>query len=143
MPAKNIVTGQSVSDVLQQRAQTLRQEMTAEEKILWPYLRANRLHGYHFRRQQIIDRFIVDFYCHTANLVIELDGPIHEDRRDYDQERDTIIAAHGLTILRFRNEQVQQDLNAVLATIAQACNDAAVRSTVPAPPRDGEGSRER
>lgn len=72
--------------------------MTAEEKLLWRHLRANRWHGFHFRRQQNIDRFIVDFYCHATNLVVELDGPVHEDRREYDQERDANIAAHGLTI---------------------------------------------
>lgn len=138
MPAKNIVTGQRVPDVLQQRAKTLRQEMTAEEKILWRHLRANRLHGYHFRRQQIIGRFIADFYCHTANLVVELDGPIHDERRDYDRERDAIIAAHGLTVLRFRNEQVQHDLDAVLDTIALACHEAADASPADSPTRDGE-----
>jgi len=139
MPAKNIVTRQKVSRVLAERTKTLRKTMTAEEHVLWGHLRANRLHGHHFRRQQIIGRFIADFYCHAANLVVEIDGPIHDDRRSYDRERDAIIAAHGLTILRFHNEQVQQDLTTVLATIAQACNDAAVRSTVPSSPGSGEG----
>jgi very-short-patch-repair endonuclease len=55
------VIGQKVDSALRQRAKELRREMTAEEKILWQHLRANRLHGFHFRRQQIIDGFIVDF----------------------------------------------------------------------------------
>ncbi|HRF49206.1 MAG TPA: endonuclease domain-containing protein [Anaerolineales bacterium] len=139
MPANNIVTRQKVSRVLEERAKTLRKTMTAEEHVLWEHLRANRLHGHPFRRQQIIGRFIADFYCHTTNLVVELDGPIHEDRREYDQERDAIIAAHGLTILRFRNEQVQHDLNAVLDAIALACHRAADASPAGSPPRDGEG----
>ena len=141
MPAKNIVTGQRVPDVLRQRAQTLRQEMTPEEKILGRHLRANRLHGHHFRRQQIIGRFIADFYGHAANLVVEIDGPIHDERRDYDRERDAINAAHGLTVLRFRNEQVQHDLDAVLDTIALACHGTADASPTSSP-RDGEGPGE-
>ncbi len=142
MPAKNIVTGQKVDRALVERAKTLRRDMTAEETILWQHLRADRLHGYHFRRQQIIDRFIADFYCHVANLVIEVDGPIHENRRAYDQERDARIATRGLTILRFNNDQVRQDLPSVLETILRACQDAADSAPTASPPRNGEGSGE-
>ena len=71
MPAKNIVTGQKVNRSKVQYAKELRRNMTEEEKILWRHLRANRLHGFHFRRQQIIGKFIVDFYCHAAGLVVE------------------------------------------------------------------------
>ena len=73
----NIVIGQKVNSDKVQRAKELRRQMTPEENILWQYLRANRLHGLHFRRQQIIDGFIADFYCHASRLVIEVDGKIH------------------------------------------------------------------
>jgi len=69
---RNIVIGQNITSAKLQRAKELRHQMTPEEKILWQHLRANPLNGFHFRRQQIIDGFIADFYCHAAALVIEL-----------------------------------------------------------------------
>lgn len=86
MPPKNIVIGQKVDPEKAARAKELRREMTAAEKILWGYLRANRLDGFHFRRQQVIAGFIVDFYCHPAGLAIELDGPVHANQVEYDRE---------------------------------------------------------
>ena len=73
MPIKNIITNQKVTKEKLQRAKELRRNMTPAEKMLWGELRANKL-GIHFRRQQIIEGFIVDFYCHKASLVIEVDG---------------------------------------------------------------------
>ena len=78
MPIKNIIPGQRVAKEKLERARELRREMTPAEKILWHELRGNKL-GVHFRRQQIIEGFIVDFYCHQAGLVIELDGSVHEE----------------------------------------------------------------
>ena len=118
---RNIVIGQQVSSVKVQRAKELRREMTEEEKILWKHLRANRLNGLHFRRQQIIDGFIVDFYCHAAGVVVEVDGEIHEQQVEYDAERDKILSARGLVMLRFKNEEIRQELAKVLAQIAQIC----------------------
>lgn len=66
MPTRNIVIGQKVDQAKVERAKELRKNLTPEERILWQRLRANRLDGWHFRRQQIIDGFIVDFYCHKA-----------------------------------------------------------------------------
>ncbi len=120
-PANNIVIGQKVTSVKVQRAKELRHQMTQEEKILWQYLRANRLNGLHFRRQQIIDGFIADFYCHTARLVIEVDGQIHQQQAEYDAERDRALSARGLRLLRIKNEHVRQNLDSVLARIAKAC----------------------
>jgi very-short-patch-repair endonuclease len=87
----NIVIGQKVTRIKIQRAKELRREMTQEEKILWQHLRANRLNGLHFRRQQIIDGFIADFYCHATRLVIEVDGEIHQQQAEYDAERDQVL----------------------------------------------------
>ncbi len=117
----NIVIGQKVTSVKVERAKELRRQMTEEEKILWQYLRANRLNGLHFRRQQIIDGFIADFYCHTARLVIEVDGQIHQQQAAYDTERDRALSARGLRLLRIKNEEVRQNLDSVLARIAKAC----------------------
>ena len=77
MGKKYIVTGQRINPEILKRAKELRKEMTPAERCLWNRIRANRLGGWHFRRQQIINGFIIDFYCHKAELVIEVDGPIH------------------------------------------------------------------
>jgi very-short-patch-repair endonuclease len=95
--------------------------MTQEERLLWQHLRGNRLHGLHFRRQQVIDGFIVDFYCHAAGVVVELDGGIHRVHAAQDKERDLILRQRGLRILRFSNEQVTSELAAILTAVAKAC----------------------
>lgn len=77
MPEKPIITGQHITSAKAQRARELRREMTPAERLLWARLRANRLQGFHFRRQQIIEPYIVDFYCHQAGLIIEVDGDVH------------------------------------------------------------------
>ena len=91
----------------------LRGKMTPSERHLWQYLRANRLGGLHFRRQQIIGRFIADFYCDAARLAVELDGPVHDDQAEYDAERDRVIEGFGLRVLRFTNDESWADLNGV------------------------------
>ena len=119
MPRKRIVTGQKVSAAKATRAKELRQNMTVAEQRLWQQLRANRLDGWHFRRQQVIDGFIVDFYCHQAGLIIEVDGPIHETQREADAEREAILQAGDLQVLRFTNQQVMNDMPAVLREIKE------------------------
>ena len=98
----------------------MRREMTPSEARLWERLRANRLNGLSFRRQQVIGGFIADFYCRSARLVIECDGQVHAIQTDYDQERDRIIAAYNLRILRFSNDAIAHNLPAVLAKILEA-----------------------
>lgn len=118
---RNIVIGQKIKSDKLERAKELRRQMTPAEKILWEHLRANRLNGLHFRRQQIIDGFIVDFYCHAASLVIEIDGKIHEQQIEYDLERDQVLTARGLQLLRIENEEVINELDQVLVRIYQTC----------------------
>src|SRR4026209_1119961 len=103
MPVKNIIPGQKVTKEKLQRAKELRREMTPAEKILWEELRANKL-GVHFRRQQVIAGFIVEFYCHKPALVIEVDGDIHDLPQDEDARREKALREMGLRIVRFRNE---------------------------------------
>ncbi len=116
MPVKNIIPGQTVTKEKLQRAKELRRDMTPAEKILWQELRANKL-GVHFRRQQVIAGFIVDFYCHKAALVIEVDGDIHDLQQEEDARREKVLREMGLRIVRFRNEEVLEDLFAVVAKI--------------------------
>ncbi len=121
MPARNIVIGQKVKAEKVALAKELRRKMTPAERILWQHLRRNQLEGFHFRRQQVIDGFIVDFYCHAAGLVVEIDGDIHQKQAEYDKERDRILAARGLRILRIPNREVFENLPDVLNRIAEAC----------------------
>ena len=118
MPVKNIIPGQTVTKEKLQRAKELRHDMTPAEKILWQELRANKL-GVHFRRQQVIAGFIVDFYCHKAALVIEVDGDIHDLQQEEDARREKVFSEMGLRIVRFRNEQVMKNLSAVMGKIRE------------------------
>ena len=114
---QNIVIGQRVAPDKVAQAQRLRQQMTEEERQLWRRLKGNRLAGLLFRRQQVIDGFIVDFYCHAVGLVIEVDGQIHECQSAYDAERDRILRARGLHILRIPNAAIRADIESVVQKI--------------------------
>src|SRR5512139_2990284 len=118
MPVKNIIPGQSVTKEKLQRAKELRREMTPAEKILWEELRANKL-GVHFRRQQVIAGFIVDFYCHKSALVVEVDGDIHDLQQEEDARREKALSELGLRMVRFRNDEVMRNLLSVLGKIKE------------------------
>ena len=118
MPAKYIIPGQKVTKEKLQRAKELRRDMTPAEKLLWQELRANKL-GIHFRRQQIIAGFIVDFYCHKAELVIEVDGDIHDLQQDEDARREKALYEIGLKTVRFENDEVIRNLSEVLEKIRE------------------------
>jgi very-short-patch-repair endonuclease len=90
--------------------------MTPVEKILWQELRGNKL-GVHFRRQQVIAGFIVDFYYHKAALVVEVDGDIHDLQQEEDERREKVLREMGLRVVRFRNDEVMKDLSAVVGNV--------------------------
>src|SRR5919108_4731670 len=94
-----IIPGQHVTKEKVERSRELRREMTPAEKRLWQEVRAKRLRV-RFRRQQIIAGFIVDFYCHKAALVVEVDGDIHDLQQDEDARREQVLKEMGLTIIR-------------------------------------------
>jgi very-short-patch-repair endonuclease len=121
MTAKNIVVGQKVSREKLEQAKALRENMTPAETALWKSLKGDRLAGLHFRRQQIIRGFIVDFYCHSAGLIVELDGGVHDRKKVSDSERDIVLESLGLRVVRFRNEEVERDLAGVLGRIVAMC----------------------
>ena len=123
MQPQNIIIGQKVSSEKIKKAKELRQNMTSAKKILSEYIRAKLFNGLKLRRQQIIEGFIVDFYCHPLGLVIELDGEIHDKQIEYDRDRDRILSAKGLTILRFTNRQIIEDIESVLNAIAEKLED--------------------
>jgi very-short-patch-repair endonuclease len=123
-----------IPPVLLQRARELRQQQTPAEQILWSCLRDRQLCDTKFRRQHNLGQFIADFYCHIAKLVIELDGSIHDTQEEADQNRDHWMQSNHITVLRFKNEQIFQDLETVLLEIAQYLPS-------PQPSPEGRGSK--
>lgn len=102
------------------RAKELRRNMTDAEKLLWAYLKSG-INGLKFRRQHPIGLYIVDFYCHPVRLIVEVDGKIHdkEEVRVSDEHREKDLLSWGNKIVRFKNEDVFNDLLKVLLTIKQ------------------------
>jgi very-short-patch-repair endonuclease len=131
---ERIVTRQFVEPVKQQRSKEMRQRPTLAERRLWRVLRKGQVSGYRFRRQQVISGFIVDFYCHALRLVIEVDGPVHDDSIRADRERDDVLCGLGLRVLRFSNDAISNDLARVLAEIH------ATLAEVKTPSPSGEGA---
>ena len=101
------------------KAQFLRRNETKAEKLLWEKLRNNQLEGLKFRRQHPVNIYIADFYCHKFKLIIELDGDYHdqEEQKQKDEVRTEVLRLNDLKIIRFKNEEVEQDINQVLITI--------------------------
>jgi len=104
---------------IEQAARVLRKSMTPAENILWEALRNRQIEGFKFRRQHPIGKFIVDFYCPKVKLVIEVDGGIHNNQQEYDQNRTKKLQEFGCYVLRFSNAQVVHDLPNVLKRIIQ------------------------
>jgi len=121
MSNDHILTNQFISPELKARSKAMRSNMTPAETKLWHHLRRNNLANFHFRRQQIIESYIVDFYCHSANLVVEVDGSGHMEQTKYDQNRDETLTGLGLRVLRFYNSDVNEDIDTVLEVILEHC----------------------
>lgn len=102
-------------------ARELRQEETEAEKKLWNALRGKRLNGLKFRRQHPYERTILDFFCVEHQLVVELDGSIHDEPDQFasDEERTKYLNDYGLKIIRFHNEEILKDLPNVLQKIIE------------------------
>jgi very-short-patch-repair endonuclease len=124
---------------IQQRARQLRREMTPAEKLLWSRLRNKRLDGLKFRWQHPLGPFIADFYCAACRLVVEIDGDIHDLQPERDAARTEQFEQYGYRVIRFRNEQVLNDIESVLAAIQTAC----LPSPVPSPKVGGGSGRGR
>ncbi|MBE9010260.1 endonuclease domain-containing protein [Pseudanabaenaceae cyanobacterium LEGE 13415] len=98
----------------------LRQNLTRAETLLWQALQRRQLNNLKFRCQHPIGRFIVDFYCPTCKLVVEVDGNSHDQQVEYDVERTQHLNLYGYRVIRFRNQEVMQNLDLVLAQILTA-----------------------
>ncbi len=95
----------------------MRSAPTLSELKLWTHLRKRQIARFKFRRQYVIHTFIVDFYCPAAKLIIEVDGPIHFSQGELDKEREEYLKSLGYRVIRFTNEQVTANLEAVIMII--------------------------
>jgi very-short-patch-repair endonuclease len=118
-----ITRGQKVRPERLLFAKRLRREMTSTEINLWKALRRNAVDGFHFRRQQVIEGYVVAFYCDVAKLAIELDGGVHEEQWQHDELRDKAISNCGVRVIRISNEAML-DSEAVIAHIREALRSA-------------------
>ena len=121
---------------MKRRARSLRKRQTESEQRLWHRLRNRQLAGFKFRRQHVIGPYIVDFVCLKGRLVVELDGGQHGIgmQRAYDQRRSASLARQGFRVIRFWNNDVLNDTEAVLTMVRRA-----LRSPHPGPLPRGEG----
>lgn len=117
-PYKNGGMFDSASHLIFEMAKGLRKNMTEAEKILWFHLK-QKPDGFKFRRQHPLGIYIADLYCHKLKLVIELDGNVHDDPevKINDEIRQRSIEESGITVVRFNNERILNDLEMVLKEI--------------------------
>ena len=112
------------SPLIFKRAEILRSKMTIAEDRLWTQINDHQILGLKFRRQHPISQFIVDFYCHKVKLVIEVDGGIHLKRsvKEYDKGRTFELEKFGIQVIRFSNEQVENEISQVIELISNVCS---------------------
>jgi very-short-patch-repair endonuclease len=121
-----------VSQEQRRRARQLRRTMTRAETLLWHYIKAHRVGGFAFRRQVPMRGYVADFACHSARLIVEIDGESHdyESRIQRDEKRDAWFVSEGYAVLRFTNDQVLANLEGVVETIRNTASSR-LRSTPP------------
>ena len=98
-------------------ARKLRQQSTDAERMLWKHLRAHRMAGYKFRRQVVIEPYIVDFICLDARLIVEADGGQHLEQAEDDLKRSAFLQSRGYKVIRFWNDEILTDTHIVLERI--------------------------
>ncbi len=104
---------------LKRRASALRKSGNLAEVLLWQQLKGRQLRGYDFHRQKPIGRYIVDFYCPSLQLAIEIDGISHADREESDRRRQLELEEMGVRLLRFYDCDVRNNLEGVLLAIEE------------------------
>ena len=124
------------TDLLLSRSRKLRREASDAEQLLWSNLRGRRLNGFKFRRQYVIEDYIVDFVCLETKLIIEADGGQHSEQREYDARRTIRLESLGYMVLRFWNNEILSQLQSVLEKIELELK----RMPSPQPSPEGRGS---
>ena len=101
--------------------QLLRRTETPTERILWKHLRGKQLDGYRFRQQHVFGPYILDFYCPSIRLYIELDGTVHdtEEAKQKDADRTAFLNQNRISVIRFRNEEVEANVENVISKIRE------------------------
>src|SRR5205085_542305 len=116
---------------LHRRAAEMRRNPTEPEKRLWRHLSNGQLAAHKFRRQSVVGRFIADFLCPQAGLIVEVDGDTHDE--DKDRLRDDILAARGLRVVRVTNDDVMTNMDGVIQHILLVLNEMPPRWNNPHP----------
>ena len=113
------------SPIVFAHAQKLRENMTEAETILWEKLKDNQFLGLKFRRQHPIHKYIGDFYCHKLKLIIEIDGKYHDQSAqiENDIERTKDLQFNDVKLIRFKNEEIENDLDTVLHRLRMIANE--------------------
>ncbi|MBD0276600.1 MAG: endonuclease domain-containing protein [Flavisolibacter sp.] len=128
------------SPKLFENARGLRKQLTKAESLLWTELRNRKLNRLKFRRQHPIDKYVADFYCAEINLIIELDGSIHGESEiiQYDGTRTKELNKLGISVLRFTNEEIINNMPTVLKTITNFTSNLSPHGDV----KNGENTLE-
>ncbi len=129
--------------VLKSRRKELRNEPTPAELKLWSKLKQSQLHGCKFRRQHSVGYYILDFYCPSENLAIELDGDSHltDEAMEYDAERTAYLNTLNIRVLRFMNTDVYNNLESVCERIIEEIRNPSVPPPGPLLNQEGEFER--
>ena len=118
-------------------ARTLRQQSTDAERMLWKHLRAHRMAGYKFRRQVVIEPYIVDFVCLEARLIVEADGGQHLEQVEDDLKRSVFLESLGYNPIRFWNHEIPGDIQTVLEQV----HGYLIEAPSPQPTPGGRGGK--
>ena len=119
-------------------ARKLRHQSTDAERMLWKHLRAHRMAGYKFRRQVVIEPYIVDFICLDARLIVEADGGQHLEQAEDDFKRSAFLKSRGYKVIRFWNDEILTDTHIVLERIYNYLTEA----PSPQPSPGGRGRKD-
>ena len=122
----NVKSGRT-SEGIREAAQALRREMTPQESRLWSALRNRTLGGIKVRRQFPIDRFVLDFYIPDSRLAIEVDGNVHIVNAEHDHERTAVLTAGNIRVIRFTNDEIENNIAVVLDKIRAAATSPELR----------------
>ena len=103
----------------------LRHDMTPSERMLWKHISDKQLDGWRFRRQHVFGPYVLDFYCPVLKLCIEVDGELHQrtDVFEKDKERTSFLESNGIKVIRFTNDEIENDISDVLERIRRFINN--------------------
>ncbi len=139
--SSGVVALQYVDEHKKEQARRLRQASTPGEKKLWCFVRNRKVSGLKFRRQQVIEGFIADFFCEEIKLAVEVDGTVHNDveQKRIDEYREKVFSARGITTIRFPNDDVLNHIDECIRQIADIANEQ--KRLIQAPLRAERGGR--